>query len=100
MGIIEISYFSDVLCVWAYISEVRIDAIKEKFGEAVRIEHHFCSVFGDTATKVNTIASRVHLCQRRTPDAQPNRQCKDRRLRHGRARCTARRDGALSRSLS
>jgi len=55
MGIIEISYFSDVLCVWAYISEVRIDAIKEKFGEAVRIEHHFCSVFGDTATKVNTM---------------------------------------------
>ena len=55
MDIIEISYFSDVLCVWAYISQVRIDAIKEKFGEAVRIEHHFCSVFGDTATKVNTM---------------------------------------------
>jgi len=55
MGIIEIKYFSDVLCVWAYISQVRIDAIKEKFGEAVRIEHHFCSVFGDTATKVNTM---------------------------------------------
>jgi predicted DsbA family dithiol-disulfide isomerase len=31
MGIIEIKYFSDVLCVWAYISQVRIDAIKEKF---------------------------------------------------------------------
>jgi hypothetical protein len=30
-------------------------AIKEKFGEAVRIEHHLCSVFGDTATKVNTM---------------------------------------------
>jgi len=55
MDIIEISYFSDVLCVWAYISQVRIDAIKEKFGEAVGIEHHFCSVFGDTATKVNTM---------------------------------------------
>ena len=54
MGIIEIKYFSDVLCVWAYISQVRIDAIKEKFGEAVRIEHRFCSVFGDTATKINT----------------------------------------------
>jgi len=54
MGLIEIKYFSDVLCVWAYISQVRIDAIKEKFGEAVRIEHRFCSVFGDTATKINT----------------------------------------------
>ena len=55
MDIIEISYFSDVLCVWAYISQVRIDAIKEKFGEAVRIEDHLCWVFGDTATKVNTM---------------------------------------------
>src|SRR6516164_1979013 len=53
MGVIEIKYFSDVLCVWAYISQVRIDAIKEKFGERVRIEHHFCSVFGDTASKIN-----------------------------------------------
>src|SRR6516165_2606267 len=75
MGIIEISYFSDVLCVWAYISEVRIDAIKEKFGEAVRIEHHFCSVFGDTATKVNTMwkekggyaGFNAHLRQAATP---------------------------------
>src|SRR6516164_1659093 len=55
MGLIEIKYFSDVLCVWAYIAQVRIDAIKEKFGEAVRIEHRFCSVFGDTATKINTM---------------------------------------------
>jgi predicted DsbA family dithiol-disulfide isomerase len=53
MGIVEIKYFSDVLCVWAYISQVRINAIKEKFGEGVRIEHRFCSVFGDTATKIN-----------------------------------------------
>ena len=53
MGVIEIKYFSDVLCVWAYISQVRIDAIKEKFGEGVRIEHCFCSVFGDTASKIN-----------------------------------------------
>ena len=54
MGVIEIKYFSDILCVWAYISRARIDAIKEKFGEAVRIEHRFCSVFGDAATKIDT----------------------------------------------
>jgi predicted DsbA family dithiol-disulfide isomerase len=52
MSSVEIKYFSDILCVWAYISQARIDAIKEKFGEAVRIEHRFCSVFGDTATKI------------------------------------------------
>jgi len=51
---VEIKYFSDILCVWAYISQVRIDAIKEKFGDGVRIEHRFCSVFGDTAAKIDT----------------------------------------------
>jgi len=51
---VEIKYFSDILCVWAYISQVRIGAIKEKFGDGVRIEHRFCSVFGDTAAKIDT----------------------------------------------
>jgi predicted DsbA family dithiol-disulfide isomerase len=51
---VEIKYFSDILCVWACISQVRIDAIKEKFGDGVRIEHRFCSVFGDTAAKIDT----------------------------------------------
>ncbi|PKP68111.1 MAG: hypothetical protein CVT83_06640 [Alphaproteobacteria bacterium HGW-Alphaproteobacteria-5] len=52
MRVVEITYFSDVLCVWAYASQVRIDAVKEKFGDAVRIEHRFCSIFGDTAGKI------------------------------------------------
>jgi len=52
--VVEISYFSDVLCVWAYVSQARIDAVKEKFGDAVRIEHRFCSVFGHTARKITS----------------------------------------------
>ena len=51
---VEITYFSDVLCVWAYASQARIDAVKETFGDAVRIEHRFCSVFGDTAGKITS----------------------------------------------
>jgi len=54
MSVVEIAYFSDVLCVWAYASQARIDAVKEKFGDAVRIEHRFCSVFGDTARKITS----------------------------------------------
>lgn len=52
MSEVEITYFSDVLCVWAYVAQARIEAVKEKFGTSVRIEHRFCSVFGDTAAKV------------------------------------------------
>ncbi|HEX5378674.1 MAG TPA: hypothetical protein VFW47_08865, partial [Phenylobacterium sp.] len=49
---VPITYFSDMLCMWAYVSQVRVNAIKAKFGDSVRIEPKFCSVFGDTARKV------------------------------------------------
>jgi predicted DsbA family dithiol-disulfide isomerase len=54
MSVVKVSYFSDVLCIWAYIAQARIDAVKEKFGAAVRIEHRFCSVFGNTRLKIPT----------------------------------------------
>lgn len=49
---VGITYFSDVLCIWAYVSQARIDAVKDTFGDAVRMEHRFCSVFADTAGKI------------------------------------------------
>lgn len=52
MSVAEITYFSDVLCIWAYASQARIEAVKDKFGDAIRIKHRFCSVFGDTAQKI------------------------------------------------
>ena len=52
MRSVDVTYYSDILCIWAYISQARINAVKEKFVKEVRIEHRFCSVFGDTAQKV------------------------------------------------
>ena len=54
MSEIEVTYFSDVLCIWAYASQARVDATKEKFGDTVRIKHRFCSVFGDSARKIKS----------------------------------------------
>ncbi len=54
MSVVEITYFSDALCIWAYISQARIDAIKQKFGDGVHIEQRFCSVFSDTPGKIAT----------------------------------------------
>ena len=54
MSLVEITYFSDLLCIWAYASQARVDAVKGKFADAVRIEHRFVSVFGDTATKITS----------------------------------------------
>ena len=52
MSVVEVSYVSDVLCIWAYATQARIDAVKEKFGDTVLLDYRFCSVFGDTAHKI------------------------------------------------
>ena len=51
---IALTYYSDVLCVWAYISQARIDEVAAKFSDEVSIDYRFCSVFGDTAHKIGT----------------------------------------------
>ena len=52
MSVVQVSYFSDVLCIWAYATQARIDAVKERFGDTVRLDYRFCSVFGDTGRKI------------------------------------------------
>jgi predicted DsbA family dithiol-disulfide isomerase len=54
MSEVEVTYFSDVLCIWAYVSQARVDEVKKQFGDTVRIEHRFCSVFGNTARKITS----------------------------------------------
>ena len=44
-----LTYYSDVLCVWAHIAQPRVDETEERYSDNVRIEYRFCSVFGDTA---------------------------------------------------
>ncbi|MDQ0463717.1 putative DsbA family dithiol-disulfide isomerase [Caulobacter ginsengisoli] len=51
---VPIVCFSDVLCIWAYIAQLRVDALKAAFGDQIRFEPRFCSVFGDTARKIST----------------------------------------------
>jgi predicted DsbA family dithiol-disulfide isomerase len=49
---VPITYFSDVLCIWAYIAQLRVNALKAEFGDRIRLEPKFCSVFGATARKI------------------------------------------------
>ena len=49
---IKLSYYSDVLCFWAYAAQVRLDELKQTFGSRIEIEHHFISVFGNTAQRI------------------------------------------------
>jgi predicted DsbA family dithiol-disulfide isomerase len=49
---IQLSYFSDILCVWAYVAQIRLDELGAEFGERVSIRYHFLPVFGCTDHRI------------------------------------------------
>ena len=50
---IRISHFSDVLCIWAYLSEIRLTELKNNYGNKVKFDFHYFNVFGNTDKKFN-----------------------------------------------
>jgi predicted DsbA family dithiol-disulfide isomerase len=54
MSAIEISHFSDTLCVWAYVSQVRINELESEFGDQVLINYCLLPVFGHARSKLET----------------------------------------------
>lgn len=51
---LAVTYFSDLLCVWAYVAQPRLDELAEAHGDEVAITHRFVSVFGDALGKLGT----------------------------------------------
>jgi predicted DsbA family dithiol-disulfide isomerase len=49
---IPISHFSDVLCVWAYIAQIRVAELHANFPGEVELEYRYFNVFGDITTKM------------------------------------------------
>ncbi len=49
---IHISYVSDVLCVWAYVAEARLEELRREFGAAVELEYRFIPIFGATRYRI------------------------------------------------
>ena len=52
MESIRIIYFSDILCIWAYIAQIRLDELKTTFQDKVSIEYHFVPIFGAAREKL------------------------------------------------
>ena len=51
---IVIDYYSDILCVWAWIAQRRIDELNKKLHNSIVIQHHYMDLFGDVSTKIST----------------------------------------------
>ncbi|MCB1663055.1 MAG: DsbA family protein [Pseudomonadales bacterium] len=54
MAKIKITHFSDILCVWAYISEIRIDQLHADFGDRIELDFRLFPVFGNVKGKMET----------------------------------------------
>ena len=52
MDKVRIEHFSDVLCVWAYVSQIRVNELQQQFGEQVEMDYHFVHVFGHAHQKL------------------------------------------------
>jgi predicted DsbA family dithiol-disulfide isomerase len=50
---IHISHFSDILCVWAYVAEVRLDELRKEFGDSIGLEYRFIPIFGATRYRID-----------------------------------------------
>lgn len=49
---IHLSYFSDVLCIWAYVAQIRLDELKSNFSDKLEIKSHHVTLFGDNNMRI------------------------------------------------
>jgi predicted DsbA family dithiol-disulfide isomerase len=49
---IRIHYFTDVLCVWAYLAQVRLDELIKNNASDIEISYHFMPIFGNTEHRI------------------------------------------------
>jgi len=49
---VEIDYFSDVLCIWAYVAQIKLDQLRRQFGSSTHLHCHYLSLFGDVEARI------------------------------------------------
>ncbi|HDY81680.1 MAG: disulfide bond formation protein DsbA [Gammaproteobacteria bacterium] len=49
---IVIDYFTDVLCVWAWIAQPRLDELHRQYGHDIELRHRYVDIFGDSHNKI------------------------------------------------
>lgn len=50
--VVPVEYYSDLLCVWAYFAQIRVDQLKQDFGPRIELRYRFLNLFGDAAGKI------------------------------------------------
>lgn len=52
MAKITLDYFTDTLCIWAYVAQVRLDELRQQFGNDIEVREHFITLFGNTEKRI------------------------------------------------
>jgi len=52
MDRIRVTHFSDALCVWAYVSQIRVDELQSQFQQRVEVSYRYFHVFGNVPKKL------------------------------------------------
>lgn len=47
-----IEYYSDALCIWAWIAQRRVDELIASTGSEIRLEYRYLDLFGDARTRI------------------------------------------------
>lgn len=49
---VRIHYFTDVLCIWAYLAQIRLDELIKNYSSKIDITYNFMPVFGHTENRI------------------------------------------------
>lgn len=49
---IRIHYFTDVLCIWAYLAQIRLDELIKNYSSEIDVSYNFMPVFGHTENRI------------------------------------------------
>ncbi len=47
-----IDYYTDILCIWAWIAQRRIDELNTQLGDKIELHYHYMDLFGDVPQKI------------------------------------------------
>jgi len=49
---VTLDYFTDVLCIWAYVAQIRLDELNQEFADKIQVNEHFITLFGNTQKRI------------------------------------------------
>lgn len=53
-----IDYYSDILCVWAWVAQQRIEELNQKLENKIHFKYHYLDIFGDVQKKLRRNGNR------------------------------------------